>query len=248
MSDTSEMMNNIDKWKTQGYDVVHLEEMATSNDPGLSKEIEKTEKAILGLERIMDELSNPTLVVYRAIYSNIDRELKEIQGMLHSPRDFEGAVSKFQQLMKDVKKIETKEKLSSSLKKLQETYSPKGEIQEVFLVYKDGRLITHTTVQEKEFWDADIIAGMLTALQDFIKHCLRGEEELRTMEYGNVQIAIESGDHSYLAAIITGKIVDIHIRLERSLTEIEAKFSKQLKYWDGSLDAFPGVDRMMKKV
>ena len=89
---------------------------------------------------------------------------------------------------------------------------------------------------------------MLTALQDFIKHCLKGEEELRTMEYGNVQIAIDRGEHSYLAAIVTGKIQDIHIRLNNVLKEIEGRFMKELEFWDGSLDAFPGVDRMMKKV
>ncbi len=242
------MNEQISKWKEKGFDVSHLEEMESTKDPGLDRETENTEKAISGLQRIEDELGNPTFVVYRAIYSNIDREIKAIQARLHSPKHVFETVNKFQALMEEIKKIETKEKLSSSLKKLQETYNPKGEIQEIFLVYKDGRLISHTTVQEKEFWDADIIAGMLTALQDFIKHCLRGDEQLRTMEYGHIQIVIERGKYSYLAAIVTGKVKDIHIRLEKALTEIEIKFSKQLEYWDGSLDAFPGADRMMKKV
>jgi len=48
----------------------------------------------------------------------------------------------------------------------------KGEppvIEEVFAVYKDGRLITHVTGREEKHIDDDIFTGMLTVAQKFIQ-------------------------------------------------------------------------------
>ena len=61
-------------------------------------------------------------------------------------------------------------------------------IDEVFLMYRDGRLIKHFTRRLKPDVDQDILSGMLTAVQEFVKDTFRGEEgELDQMKFGRLR-------------------------------------------------------------
>src|SRR5439155_5380198 len=79
-------------------------------------------------------------------------------------------------------------------------------IDDVFLLYNDGLLIKHETRRLKPDVDSDILSGMLTAVQAFVKDSFRSDEgdELNEMTFGEMHILLGRGKWLILAAIIGG--------------------------------------------
>ncbi len=117
-------------------------------------------------------------------------------------------------------------------------------IEEVFLVYRDGILISHlsrTIVEEK---DRDVLSGMLTAVQDFVKDAFRygQHRELHQMEFGDYQILIERGKQVYLAVVYRGRDSSMVRKKVRSvLNSVEDAYGGVLETWDGSMDTVVGT-------
>ncbi|MEW5760786.1 MAG: 6-bladed beta-propeller, partial [Candidatus Thermoplasmatota archaeon] len=87
------------------------------------------------------------------------------------------------------------------------------KLEEVFLVNNAGLVIAHVSKEETHVADEQIVAGMLTAIQDFVKDSfrrgmseaeLKEEKRLGKLEYGKYRIIIERGKDAFLAAVITG--------------------------------------------
>src|SRR2546422_3019285 len=78
-------------------------------------------------------------------------------------------------------------------------------IEDVFLLYNDGLLIKHETRRLKPDVDSDILSGMLTAVQAFVKDSFRSEDaELNEMTFGQMHILLGRGKWLILAAVIGG--------------------------------------------
>ncbi len=122
-------------------------------------------------------------------------------------------------------------------------------IEEVFLVYRDGILISHlsrTMVEEK---DRDVLSGMLTAVQDFVKDAFKyGEHrELHQMEFGDYSILIERGKHVYLAVVYRGRdSAMIRKKVRSVLDSVEDAYGKVLQTWDGSMEAVVGTRDILR--
>ena len=85
--------------------------------------------------------------------------------------------------------------------------APEGfAVEDIFLMYRDGRLIQHTTRRLKADMDVDIMTSMLKAVQEFVRESIGMEAgvELGSMEYGDNKIILEKGKHIILAAVIGG--------------------------------------------
>jgi hypothetical protein len=113
----------------------------------------------------------------------------------------------------------------------------KYEIRDIFLVFNDGRLITHMTGEgEVSDIDEDILASMLTAIQDFVKESLASREvsSLDEMKYGDMNILIERGIFAYLSVVIKGYVTGkLKNEMKESLRNIERKYATILEGWDG---------------
>ncbi|MDO9537097.1 MAG: hypothetical protein Q7J68_02125, partial [Thermoplasmata archaeon] len=82
-------------------------------------------------------------------------------------------------------------------------------IDEVFLMYRDGRLIKHFTRRLKPDVDQDILSGMLTAVQDFIRDSFKGETgDLNQMNFGRFQILMGHGRFITIAAVTMGNEIE----------------------------------------
>src|SRR5205807_3085540 len=80
-------------------------------------------------------------------------------------------------------------------------------IEDVFLLnHRDGILIKHETRRLRPDVDTDILTGMLTAVQQFVKDALRGDDyaDLNEMTVGHMHILIGRGKWLVLAARIEG--------------------------------------------
>ena len=111
-------------------------------------------------------------------------------------------------------------------------------VDDVFLIHSDGRLITHQTRRLRPEVDADIIAGMFVAIQDFIKKSFMQDTEfhLGKLEFGEQKITIDRGKNIFVAVSYSGEDTsELSERMKESLQAIERLYDKKLKNWDGDL-------------
>ena len=127
-------------------------------------------------------------------------------------------------------------------------------IEGLYLVTKTGLLIQEVIREETEL-DPDLFASMLATVGDFVRDSisqLKGEETQDTLNklgYGDYTILIESGEDSFLAAIITGEENEFLIDDMRSaLQKINARYGETLKSWDGDPGKLEGMVEMIRSL
>jgi MFS family permease len=122
--------------------------------------------------------------------------------------------------------------------------APVRQVEEAFLVMSDGRLIGHSSPAHgvegaKKIADSDIIAGMLTAITEFVGEAMkRGDTEEGSMgaiSYGDSNLIIEREGPLVLAIVLKGAD-DLEVRqaMRDTLSDINEHFGKVLNAnWDG---------------
>ncbi len=120
-------------------------------------------------------------------------------------------------------------------------------IEGVYLVTKTGLLIQEIIREETEL-DPDLFASMLTTVGNFVRDTLsqlKGEETLDSLNklgYGDYTILIESGESTYLAAIITGEENEFLINdMRDSLITVDRRYGQVLDKWDGDEENVKGI-------
>ena len=129
---------------------------------------------------------------------------------------------------------------------------PEAAIDDVFLLYrKDGVLIKHETRRLRPDIDTDILSGMLTAVQQFVKDSFRGdeEEELNEMTVGQMHILIGRGKWLVLAATITGgDVASMTSQIEKCVRDMEDHNWDRLEDWNGDLEIAKALGPYLKKL
>jgi len=80
-------------------------------------------------------------------------------------------------------------------------------VEQVFLIHKKtGLLLQHVSAVPGAVQDADMVSGMLTAIQDFVHDSFssRRSDELETLQVGDLTVWIEQGPLAILAGVIRG--------------------------------------------
>jgi len=106
------------------------------------------------------------------------------------------------------------------------------------LYHRDGVLIKHETRRLRPDVDTDILSGMLTAVQAFVKDALRGDDyaELNEMTVGHMHILIGRGKWLVLATRIEGDGTQSWTgQIERCIKDMEDHHWDQLEDWDGDM-------------
>jgi tetratricopeptide (TPR) repeat protein len=88
--------------------------------------------------------------------------------------------------------------------------------------------------------DTDIFAGMLTAVQSFVRDSFDSSgasgAKLGRLEYGSLKILIESGELVSLTAVLEGQEhPDMALSLRAALKAIEAGHGETLRNWSGNM-------------
>ncbi len=133
-----------------------------------------------------------------------------------------------------LKRSYIKEFIRREQQRLMRTYT----IEEVFLIYRDGRLICHNTRRLKPDIDKDVLTGMLTAVQTFVKDSFAHEESgaLNQLHYGNLKILIENGPRANLAVVVSGtEPASLRPNMRAMLEGIHSSYMKLLDDWDGDI-------------
>ena len=134
------------------------------------------------------------------------------------------------------------------------------QINEVFLIHKSGILATYVRGDnaaggEDSGIDRDILGGMLTAVQTFIRDSFdRGEwneeggSELKRLQYGGLEIHIENGRHTFLAVVLDGKGTDhLHAEMLGIVRTVEQRYGQVLENWSGRMDLLAGVEDIIRE-
>lgn len=132
------------------------------------------------------------------------------------------------------------------------------KVKEVFLIHQSGILLTHLSHERTQERDEEILSGMFTAVQEFIKDSFttsksttgKTDEEyvLKEMKIGeNNNILIERGKYVYLAVIFSGRGAGkLRTKAKSVLDSVEAKYEHAFKTWVGDMDKIRGIEKLLQ--
>lgn len=123
-------------------------------------------------------------------------------------------------------------------------------IDEIFLMTPAGMLMKHYTRRLRPDQDEHIMAGMLTAVQNFIKESFDEHGgKLKEIRFENYDVVISHSKTVVIAAIIsTKKSEKMRMQLKEVTEEIEERFGDKLTKWSGDTAEIAGVDHLMKRL
>jgi hypothetical protein len=127
----------------------------------------------------------------------------------------------------------------------------KYDIEQLFLVFNDGRLLAHRQKKDNVQVSNELLSGMLTALKGFIRESLKDQNkgELDEMKYGDLKIAMEHGKDVYLAAFISGYVTEkLKAEMKDTVQKVEANFEPVLRSWDGMMASVEGIGPYLDKL
>ncbi len=120
-------------------------------------------------------------------------------------------------------------------------------VEQVFLIHRDSGLsLQHVAAASIETQDADIVSGMLTAIQETIRSFARDsfgpaqQDHISTLDMGDREVWFESASQAVLAVVIRGKAPE-SLRGEYFAPAIEAIQDEQraaLESFDGDTSPF----------
>ncbi len=114
-------------------------------------------------------------------------------------------------------------------------------VEQVFLIHKQtGLLLQHVVADHVAIQDGDMVSGMLTAIQDFVKDSFSVQEgsELETLQVGALTVIVEQGPFAVLAAVVRGSAPrEFRTVLAETMESIHSRQSETLEAFSG--DAAP---------
>jgi OOP family OmpA-OmpF porin len=115
-------------------------------------------------------------------------------------------------------------------------------VEQIFLIHREtGLLLQHIAAGHAVTQDADMVSGMLTAIQDFVRDSFgaRSGEALEALEIGDLQVWTEQGPNAILAAVIRGNAPqEYRTVLQDAIETIHLEQGRALGNFQGDASAF----------
>jgi outer membrane protein OmpA-like peptidoglycan-associated protein len=115
------------------------------------------------------------------------------------------------------------------------------QVEQIFFIHgESGIVLDHVVAENIIIQDPDLVSGMLTAIQDFVKDSFDTDDDLNTLRMGSDKsVWIEKGEHALIAAVIKGTPpLDMRIKYRELIEEIHIKAGAALEKFDGDLHRF----------
>jgi outer membrane protein OmpA-like peptidoglycan-associated protein len=112
-------------------------------------------------------------------------------------------------------------------------------VEHVFLIHrKTGLLLEHVAAPHAGGQDPQLVSGMLTAIQDFVRDSFEGaaggSEGIDSLRLGDLLLWCEGGPFAFLAAVIRGNPPEtLHAVLRETLTRIHEDLRIPLEEFEG---------------
>jgi outer membrane protein OmpA-like peptidoglycan-associated protein len=118
-------------------------------------------------------------------------------------------------------------------------------VDQVFLIHKKtGLPLLHLVAPSVESQDPDMVSGMLTAIQDFVRDSFNAPqgETLRNLQVGEVQVWLEQGPQAVLAAVVCGHAPEsLRLLMKEKLEGVHGKLATALERFEGDASPFEAV-------
>ncbi|MBA3543671.1 MAG: OmpA family protein, partial [Chthoniobacterales bacterium] len=118
-------------------------------------------------------------------------------------------------------------------------------VEQIFLIHRETSLaLLHLSADQTVTQDSDMVAGMLSAIQDFTRDSFQtGQDDaLEEFRVGDLQVWIVPGRHAYLAAAIQGNPPrELHRCLEDAVERIHTLRGSALAKFSGDASAFASL-------
>ena len=250
-----EAAEKVRKWTLEGYNVSVLSDfLAHGTDEELEDLLEDYRARLVRLKRAEKTIKREDVVLLSSMNTSVYNMVRDINKLMKDPEkvaEVEIAVSK---LLKQVGEQQIGGRMRGLIDGItEEIADDEGraeKVREIFVVYNDGRLLYHMSLLKgRKGIDTDILSGMLTAVQDFVKHCIQYDSGggFKKLEYGQLKIVVESGKYLYTAYITSGAIdKDTSKKLKGVVDRIENRFEDVLAFWDGDINSIKGIGRIVK--
>lgn len=125
------------------------------------------------------------------------------------------------------------------------------QVEQVFLIHRNnGLLLEHAVAQAAPSQDPDLVSGMLTAIQDFVKDSFGGSptEELETLVVGDLTLWIEQGPHAVVAAVVRGNAPpEVREKLKEAVERIHRERASELVDFQGDTSVFAASRHHLEK-
>ncbi len=124
-------------------------------------------------------------------------------------------------------------------------------VKQVFLIHKETGLLLDevSDTDSKNSADADMVSSMLTAIKDFVQDSFKVDEQqlLDSIQVGNLNVWIEQGPHTLLAAIVEGNAPEnLRLTMKEAIEGVHVNFSYELEHFEGETSAFEENDRFVR--
>jgi outer membrane protein OmpA-like peptidoglycan-associated protein len=118
-------------------------------------------------------------------------------------------------------------------------------VEQLFLIHRETSLsLLHVAADSALTKDSDMVAGMLSAIQDFARDSFAAGEDSALEEFrvGELQVWIASGRYAYLAAVIRGNPSrELRSTLEETIESIHVLKGSPLAFFQGDAAVFESV-------
>jgi outer membrane protein OmpA-like peptidoglycan-associated protein len=124
-------------------------------------------------------------------------------------------------------------------------------VEQVFLIHAEtGLLLAHVAPPELKVTDADLISGMLTAIQDFVGDSFQQQEggKLRTFSVGELTVIVEAGPQALLAAVVRGQPPEsLLLTLQEKLETVHLQFAAAFADFGGNAAPFAPAHALLEE-
>jgi OOP family OmpA-OmpF porin len=118
-------------------------------------------------------------------------------------------------------------------------------VEQIFLIHRETSMaLLHVAADPALNRDSDMVAGMLSAIQDFARDSFETDDDSTLEEFrvGDLQVWIASGRFAYLAAVIRGNPPrELRTRIEEAIESIHILRGSTLAHFQGDPAVFESL-------
>jgi outer membrane protein OmpA-like peptidoglycan-associated protein len=124
-------------------------------------------------------------------------------------------------------------------------------VEQVFLIHKEtGLLLRQVSAGGAAVQDADMVSGMLTAIQDFVHDSFSAgrDDQLETLQVGELTVWIEQGPLAVLAGVIRGNAPsELRTTFRETLERIHLQYGAAMKEFSGDAAPFAPAEELLEE-
>jgi outer membrane protein OmpA-like peptidoglycan-associated protein len=125
-------------------------------------------------------------------------------------------------------------------------------VEQVFLIHREtGLVLNHVVAPSAPAQDADMVAGLLSAIQQFARDSFQSgtTENLGNMTFDELQIRVVSGPNAVIAAAIRGHAPEAYnLAMNETLEEIQRHYSSALAHFTGDPGPFRAAEPQIARL